>query len=218
MASDFEQLQPLRGAARDRNAAGDHAVGAEHADGEIGDVHRAALAAAIAGGAAVELRHHARGIGALGDRVAVAAVIRRQPVVLAQIDAHARPPPPPGRSRHAAAREFRRPCAPRARSARRRGCAPSCDRDRCRRFRLSPASVICVRWMVRGLRRRGQAWLKSGRPLQYATQTPSLPQAVPPPNHHRQRHHVRPGRARPRGARRLAWRRLCRLSRRTGRG
>ena len=30
------------------NAAGDDAVGAEHADAEIGDVHRAALALAVA--------------------------------------------------------------------------------------------------------------------------------------------------------------------------
>ena len=41
-------LQALRGADRDRDAARDHAVRAEHADGKVRDVHRAALAAAVA--------------------------------------------------------------------------------------------------------------------------------------------------------------------------
>ena len=60
----------------DRDAAGDDAVGAEHADREIGDVHRAALALAITGLPAVELGHHAVQIGALGDAMAMAAMGR----------------------------------------------------------------------------------------------------------------------------------------------
>ena len=82
-------LQALRGADRDRDAAGDHAVRAEHADGKVRDVHRAALAAAIAARPAVKLQHHALRLGALGDRVAVAAMVRGDAVVLAQIGADA---------------------------------------------------------------------------------------------------------------------------------
>ena len=55
------QLQRLRRADGDRDAAGHDAVGAQHADGEIGDVHGAALAAAVAARAAEELRHHRAG-------------------------------------------------------------------------------------------------------------------------------------------------------------
>jgi hypothetical protein len=85
----FQHLQALRSADRDRDAAGDNAVGAQHADREVGDMHRAALAAAIAALAPVELEHHAGRIGALGDGVAVAAVIGGEPVVLAQAGADA---------------------------------------------------------------------------------------------------------------------------------
>jgi hypothetical protein len=42
-----------------------------------------------AAGAAVQLAHHPRHVGALGQRVAVAAVGRGQQVVAAQVDAHA---------------------------------------------------------------------------------------------------------------------------------
>ena len=59
---------------------GDDPVGAEHADAEIGDVHRAALALAVAGLPPVELGHHAVEVGALGDAVAVAAMRRDDPV------------------------------------------------------------------------------------------------------------------------------------------
>ena len=50
------------------------AVGAQHADAEVGDVHRAALAVAVAVAAAEKLGHHQVDVGALGDGVAVAAV------------------------------------------------------------------------------------------------------------------------------------------------
>src|SRR6187401_3166323 len=52
-------------------------------------MHRTALAAAIAVRAPVELRHHALRVGALGDGVAVPAMVRRDAVVDAQIDADA---------------------------------------------------------------------------------------------------------------------------------
>ena len=71
-------------ASDDRDPAGDNAVGAEHADRKIGDMHRAALALAIAGLSAVELGHHAVEVGALGDAVAMAAMGRNDPVALAK--------------------------------------------------------------------------------------------------------------------------------------
>ena len=64
----------------DRDAAGDDAVGAEHADAEIGDVHGSAFALAVAGLAPVELGHHAVEVGALGDAVAMPAMRRDDPV------------------------------------------------------------------------------------------------------------------------------------------
>src|SRR5439155_742350 len=68
------------GAGDDRDPAGDDTVGAEHADAEIGDVHRAALALAVAGLPTVELGHHAVEVGTLGDAMAVAAMRRDDPV------------------------------------------------------------------------------------------------------------------------------------------
>jgi hypothetical protein len=47
-------------------------------------VHGAAEAAAIAGIAPEQLRHHARQVGALGDAVAVAAVMADHKVVILQ--------------------------------------------------------------------------------------------------------------------------------------
>ena len=73
-------LRRKAGAGDDRNAARDDAVGAEHADAEIGDVHGAALALAVAGLPPVQLGHHAVQVGALGDAVAVAAMRRDDPV------------------------------------------------------------------------------------------------------------------------------------------
>src|SRR4029077_5027916 len=62
------------GPAGEGRPAADDAVGAEHALGQVGDVHRAALAVAAAGLAAVDLGHHLADVHALGDAVAVAAM------------------------------------------------------------------------------------------------------------------------------------------------
>ena len=56
---------------------------------EVVDVHRPALAAAVAGGLAHQLGHHPREVAALGDEVTVAAVGRGDVVVDAQRLAHA---------------------------------------------------------------------------------------------------------------------------------
>ena len=67
----------MRRADGDRHAGGDHAVGAEHADREVGDVHRAALAVVGAAGAAEQLAASCACVSApLAMRVAVAAVGR----------------------------------------------------------------------------------------------------------------------------------------------
>ena len=63
-----------RRAGRDAHAAADDAVRAEDAGVDVGDVHRAALALAVAGRLAEQLGHHQRRVAALGDAVAVAAV------------------------------------------------------------------------------------------------------------------------------------------------
>src|SRR5215471_2324632 len=48
-----------------RDAASDNAIGTKHADVEVGDVHRPALALAIAGLPSIELSHHAVQVCAL---------------------------------------------------------------------------------------------------------------------------------------------------------
>ena len=62
------------GADRERHAARHDAVGAEVAERQAGDVHRAAAAAAVAGRPAEQLGHHQPRLVALGDGVAMAAV------------------------------------------------------------------------------------------------------------------------------------------------
>ena len=79
----------MRGADGDQDVGADHAVGAEHADLEVGDVHGAALAVAGAALAAEQLAHHGERVGALGDGVAVAAVGGEQDVGSREIGAHA---------------------------------------------------------------------------------------------------------------------------------
>src|SRR5215831_1978991 len=74
-------LRRKSGAGDNRYSARDNAVGAEHADVEIGDMHRATLAFAVAGLPAVQLRHHAVEIGTLGDAMAMASMRRDDPVV-----------------------------------------------------------------------------------------------------------------------------------------
>jgi hypothetical protein len=87
----------------DRDAGRHHAIRAEHADGEVGDVHRAALAAVAAAGAAEELAHHALHRGAFGQRMAVAAVRRGEVVLAGKVQAHA------GRDGLLAGRKMQRP-------------------------------------------------------------------------------------------------------------
>ncbi len=70
-------------------ARGDDSVRTEHAEREVRDVHRAAPTTAHAGGLPVELRHQPVEADALGDRVAVPAVGRRDVVVATQRSAHA---------------------------------------------------------------------------------------------------------------------------------
>jgi hypothetical protein len=84
------ELHRVGCADRNRDAGGDDPVGAQHADREVGDVHRAALAAVEAAGAAEQLAHHALHGSALGERMAVAAMRRRDVVVRRQVDADAR--------------------------------------------------------------------------------------------------------------------------------
>ena len=80
-----------RGADGDGDAAAHDAVGAQHAHIHIRDMHGAALALAVAGLTSHQLGEHPAQIGALGDAVAVAAVVGNDVVVVGQVgaDAHA---------------------------------------------------------------------------------------------------------------------------------
>ena len=77
------------GTYRDRNAATDDRVGAEHAAIHVDDVHAAAATLAVAGRLAIELGEHRAEFRALGDRVAMAAVGRRDLVGIAEDRHHA---------------------------------------------------------------------------------------------------------------------------------
>ena len=70
-------------------AAADDAVGAEHAEFHVADVHAAALAFAVAGRAAEQLGEHAIELAAFRDEVAVPAVRAGDLVVGRQMGAHA---------------------------------------------------------------------------------------------------------------------------------
>src|SRR5713226_8995521 len=72
------------GAGRDPGRAADDRVRAQVAVGVVGDVHRAALALAVAGLLAEQLGEHAVDVRALREAVPVAAVRRRDVVVLPQ--------------------------------------------------------------------------------------------------------------------------------------
>ena len=82
------ELGGQRRPAGDRQPAADDAVGAQHPHREVGDVHGAALALAVAVGAAEQLGHHAPDVGALGDAVAVAAVGAGDAIARRQVRAH----------------------------------------------------------------------------------------------------------------------------------
>jgi hypothetical protein len=92
---DRDLIRPLHAgreshAAHERRTAADDPVGAQHALGEVGDVHRPALAVAEAGRLAVDLGHHPLDVAALRDRVTVAAVGAGHVVVRPEVRAHAR--------------------------------------------------------------------------------------------------------------------------------
>src|SRR5215510_16422460 len=56
-----------RGASGNRHASAHDAVGSEHANAEIGNVHGAALAVAVTVTAAKQFGHHEFQVGAFGD-------------------------------------------------------------------------------------------------------------------------------------------------------
>jgi hypothetical protein len=70
---------------RDRRATAHDAVGAEHAEVHVRDVHAAALALAVAGRLAEQFGEHAVEGAALGDQMAVAAVRAGDPVLVRQM-------------------------------------------------------------------------------------------------------------------------------------
>ena len=81
---DGVEPAPARGerhADRERDRPADHRVGPEEADVDVGGVHRPALAARDAGAAPEQLGEQADGIDALGQGVAVPAVVREHDVV-----------------------------------------------------------------------------------------------------------------------------------------
>ena len=69
------QQRGKRGARAEPDAGPDNTVRAEDALVERGDVHRAAEAAAIAGVAAHQLRHHAGHVGTFGDTMSMTAMV-----------------------------------------------------------------------------------------------------------------------------------------------
>ena len=66
-----------------------HAVGTQYAGRQVGDVHGAALALAGAAGPAQKLAHHGCRVRALGQNVAMAAVVGEQDVVDLEVPANA---------------------------------------------------------------------------------------------------------------------------------
>ena len=88
-AAGAERLGGQRRAGGKRQSAADDPVRAEHALVDIGDVHRAALALADAGGLAHQLRDHAVDIDTLGDAMTVAAVRAGDVVAIGEVTADA---------------------------------------------------------------------------------------------------------------------------------
>ena len=80
-------LQSQPDADRMRDAAAHDAVRPQVVGGEIGDVHRAAAPAAVAGILAQELGHHQVDIRTLGDEVPVPAMVVDEVIIL--VDRHA---------------------------------------------------------------------------------------------------------------------------------
>ena len=71
----------------DRHGRRDDPVGSQDVEVQIGDVHRAPQAAAVAGLAPHQLGHHFPDAGPLGDAMAVAAVSAADEIVRAQVQA-----------------------------------------------------------------------------------------------------------------------------------
>ena len=88
-AAGAELLGRQRRAAHQRRSAADDAVGTHHALAQIGDMHGTALAAAKTRLLAINLGHHGIDVTALGDRVAMAAVIAGDLVALVEMHAEA---------------------------------------------------------------------------------------------------------------------------------
>jgi hypothetical protein len=90
VTSSALQLGPKRRARGDAHGAADNGVGAEIAVALVGDMHRAALAPAIAFFLAQQFAEHFLELGALGHAMAVAAVGGGDLVVVGQrlADAH----------------------------------------------------------------------------------------------------------------------------------
>ena len=77
----------MRGTGCNIDVGADNAVRPQHADGEIRDMHGAALALAVTAFAPEQLAHHLVGISALGQGVAVTAMGREQIVIAPQVGA-----------------------------------------------------------------------------------------------------------------------------------
>src|SRR6185503_11309924 len=88
-AAVLQILRRVGRASRDARAAADDGVRAEVAGGRVGDVHRAALALAVAHLFAKQFRKHQLGIRALRQAVAVTAMRAGDVVVVVQRFAHA---------------------------------------------------------------------------------------------------------------------------------
>ena len=88
-AAGLQDFRRQRRAADQRTAGPDDAVRPQHAFGEVGDVHRAALAPAQAFAASEDLQHHRIGVAALGDAMAVAAMGRGDDVTVVEMQADA---------------------------------------------------------------------------------------------------------------------------------
>ena len=80
----------MRGAGRDEDVGSDHPVRPEHSDSEVGNVHRPALAAAHPALASEELAHHRAGVRALGEGMAVAAVVGEEEIGAPEVAADPR--------------------------------------------------------------------------------------------------------------------------------
>ena len=84
------QFLGVRGAHGNGQTRCHHAVGPQHADRKIGNVHGAAFASVEPSGFAVQLAHHAAQVRPLGQSVAMATVRGGQVIARGEVGAHAR--------------------------------------------------------------------------------------------------------------------------------